>query len=39
MYKLAGLEEVVDAVRRLHAGETLLPLEEVVELLRFAGAR
>jgi DNA-binding NarL/FixJ family response regulator len=27
----------VDAVRRLRAGETLLPLDEIVELLRFAG--
>jgi DNA-binding NarL/FixJ family response regulator len=30
------MEEVVQAVRRLKAGETLLPPEEVVELLRFA---
>ena len=37
--KTAHLEEVVDAVRRLRRGETLLPLEEVVELLRFAGRR
>jgi PAS domain S-box-containing protein len=35
--KTARLDEVVDAVRRLRAGETLLPLDEVVELLRFAG--
>jgi DNA-binding NarL/FixJ family response regulator len=35
--KMAHLDEVVDAVRRLRAGETLLPLDEVVELLRFAG--
>jgi PAS domain S-box-containing protein len=34
--KTAHLDEVVDAVRRLRAGETLLPLDEVVELLRFA---
>jgi DNA-binding NarL/FixJ family response regulator len=34
--KTARLAEVVNAVRRLRAGETLLPLEEVVELLRFA---
>jgi DNA-binding NarL/FixJ family response regulator len=34
--KTAELEEVVAAVRRLREGETLLPLEEVVELLRFA---
>src|SRR5918992_598196 len=37
--KTAHLEEAVDAVRRLRRGETLLPLEEVVELLRFAGRR
>jgi DNA-binding NarL/FixJ family response regulator/signal transduction histidine kinase len=34
--KTNGLDEVVQAVRRLHAGETLLPLAEVVELLREA---
>jgi DNA-binding NarL/FixJ family response regulator len=37
--KTAHLEEVVQAVRRLRAGETLMPLEEVVELLRFSSAR
>jgi PAS domain S-box-containing protein len=37
--KTAHLERVVEAVRRLRAGETLMPLEEVVELLRFAGTR
>jgi len=37
--KTAHLERVVDAVRRLRVGESLLPLEEVVELLRFAGSR
>jgi len=37
--KTAHLSEVVDAVKRLRRGETLLPLEEVVELLRFAGRR
>jgi PAS domain S-box-containing protein len=35
--KAIHLDEVVDAVGRLRAGETLLPLDEVVELLRFAG--
>jgi PAS domain S-box-containing protein len=35
--KTAQLDEVVDAVRRLRAGETLMPLDEVLELLRFAG--
>jgi DNA-binding NarL/FixJ family response regulator len=33
------MDEIIDAVRRLNAGETLLPLENIVELLRFAGAR
>ncbi|MEA2329996.1 MAG: hypothetical protein QOH58_134 [Thermoleophilaceae bacterium] len=37
--KTAHLDELVDSVRRLRAGETLLPLEEVVELLRYAGRR
>jgi DNA-binding NarL/FixJ family response regulator/signal transduction histidine kinase len=37
--KAAHLEEVVQAVRRLRAGETLMPLEEVVELLRFSSSR
>lgn len=37
LHKTAHLDEVVEAVKRLRAGETLLPLEEVVELLRFAG--
>lgn len=35
--KTMRLDEVVVAVRRLRAGETLLPLQEIVELLRFAG--
>jgi PAS domain S-box-containing protein len=34
--KTASLDEVVEAVRRMRAGETLVPLEEVVELLRLA---
>ena len=37
--KVAGIEEVVEAVRRLRAGETLMPLEEVVGLLRLAGSQ
>jgi PAS domain S-box-containing protein len=36
--KTAHLEEVAEAVRRLRAGETLMPLEEVVAMLRFAGS-
>ena len=39
LHKSADMDEVVNAVRRLWAGETLLPLEEVVELLRFAGSQ
>ena len=39
LHKSAGIEEVVEAVRRLRAGETLLPVEKIVELLRFAGSR
>ena len=39
LHKSAGMDEIIDAVRRLKAGKTLLPLEDVVELLRFAGAR
>ncbi len=34
--KTARLDEVVDAVRRLRAGETLMSMDEVVELLTFA---
>jgi PAS domain S-box-containing protein len=39
LHKAVHLVEVVDAVRRLRASETLMPLEEVVELLRFAGSK
>jgi DNA-binding NarL/FixJ family response regulator len=35
--KIARLQEVVGAVGRVLAGETLIPLDELVELLRFAG--
>ena len=34
---ITHLHEVAGAVRRVLAGETLIPLDEVVELLRFAG--
>ena len=37
--KTTHLEQVVDAVRRLRAGESLMSLEEVVKLLRFASSR
>ena len=39
LHKTAELEDVVEAVRRLSAGEVMLPLEEVVDLLRLASAR
>ena len=39
LHKSSEMVEVANAVRRLRAGETLMPLDEVVELLRFAGAR
>jgi DNA-binding NarL/FixJ family response regulator len=39
LHKSSEMAEVADAVRRLRAGETLMPLEEIVDLLRFAGAR
>ncbi|HEX2098499.1 MAG TPA: PAS domain S-box protein [Rubrobacteraceae bacterium] len=38
LHKSAGLDEVLDAVRRLRRGETLLPVEEAVELLSFASS-
>lgn len=37
--KSALLDEVVADVRRLRAGETLLPPEDAMELLRFAGRK
>jgi PAS domain S-box-containing protein len=39
VHKSAGMDEVLDAVRRLLAGDALMPLEEVVELLRLAASR
>lgn len=38
LHKSAPLGEVIRDIRRLRAGETLVPLEEVVELLRYADA-
>jgi DNA-binding NarL/FixJ family response regulator/signal transduction histidine kinase len=35
--KAVHLDQIVDAARRVRAGEILLPLDEVVDLLRFAG--
>lgn len=37
--KTVHLDEIVNAARRVRAGETLLPLDEVVDLLRYAGER
>jgi DNA-binding NarL/FixJ family response regulator len=37
--KTAHLDEVVDGVKRLRRGETLMLLEEVVELLRFSSTK
>jgi PAS domain S-box-containing protein len=37
LHKTARLHEIVAAVERLRAGETLMPMEEIVELLRLAG--
>jgi DNA-binding NarL/FixJ family response regulator len=39
LHKSAGMDELARGVQRLKAGETLLPIEEVVELLRLAGSR
>ena len=39
LHKSADMNEVVESVRRVQAGETLLPMEEVVELLRYAGSK
>jgi DNA-binding NarL/FixJ family response regulator len=36
--KATHLHEVVAAVRRLRAGDTLMPLQDMVDLLRFAGS-
>jgi PAS domain S-box-containing protein len=36
LHKSEGIEKVVEDVRRLRAGETLLSMQEVVELLRLA---
>jgi len=38
LHKSERLKKVVEDVRRLRAGETLLPLTEVVELVRFASS-
>jgi DNA-binding NarL/FixJ family response regulator len=39
LHKSVGTDEIAEAVRRLKAGEMLLSIEEVVELLRLAGSR
>ncbi len=38
LHKSAGIDELVEAVRRLRAGESLMSVEEVMELFRFAGS-
>jgi PAS domain S-box-containing protein len=37
--KTADLDQVVDAIRRLRAGQALLDSDEIAQLLRFAGDR
>lgn len=37
MNKAVDIEEIVDAIRRLHSGEQLIPLEEVLAMVRVAG--
>lgn len=37
LHKAAALTEIVDAVRRLRAGETLLSPNEIIEMLRLVG--
>jgi DNA-binding NarL/FixJ family response regulator len=39
LHKPASVDEVLDALQRLRAGEAILPLEAVVALFRLAGAR
>ena len=38
LHKSAALEDILEAVRRLGSGETLLSTEEVIEMLRLASA-
>jgi DNA-binding NarL/FixJ family response regulator len=37
LHKSSGIEEIVDAVRRLRSGEQLIPPQEVIEAVRFVG--
>jgi DNA-binding NarL/FixJ family response regulator len=39
LHKSARVGEIVDAIRRLAAGEILIPAEEVIELLRLAAQK
>jgi DNA-binding NarL/FixJ family response regulator len=39
LHKSVSMQVLTDAVRRVHAGESLLPLEEVVELFRLASSQ
>lgn len=34
--KRSGMEDIAEAIRRLHSGERLIPLEEVLEMTRLA---
>ncbi len=39
LHKSAEIKELTDAVQRVHAGESLLPLEKVIELFRLASSQ
>jgi PAS domain S-box-containing protein len=39
LHKSTGLDQIVEAVRRLKMGQTLVPLGDIVELMRFASSR
>jgi DNA-binding NarL/FixJ family response regulator len=39
LHKNVHLQDVVDAVRRIRAGETLMSMDEIVALLSYAGRR
>jgi PAS domain S-box-containing protein len=39
LHKSTGLDRIVEAVRTLKMGQTLLPLVDIVELMRFASSR
>jgi DNA-binding NarL/FixJ family response regulator len=39
LHKSTGLDQIVEAVRRPKMGQTLVPLGDIVELMRFASSR